>query len=170
MKKGTWLNIISGLIAIMFFYAVYVQLFNSEQKLSEKLKNVFSENAAGILAWLIPAILIITIILLVYKHTRLIGFWASFSLLVVFNVYLILVMDRVAVDGQLNYGGILDNVGLGWQVALNILFIALAILGIWIERYGAAKNPSKRMRHLWFNKNSDKNLEEKNLNKNVMQG
>lgn len=166
-KKETWLKIISGLIAIMFFYAVYIKLKDYEAAKKEMYDQVFSTGVADFLTWFIPVIELLIILLLVLKPTRLLGFWATLGILGSFSIYIILAMNDMFHRKPCECAGILNGAHFGWQVSFNLLFMILALLGIWLEKDWKIKNLLKRTKNAWFNA---KNFISSIRNKKVMRG
>ena len=130
MKKETIIQLISGLIAALFFYAAMSKLMGYEKSQWEMKNQIFSSSIASVLTWLIPATEIIMAIFLLFFNTRKKALWASLFLLSGFTLYIAIVMTGVFGRVPCSCGGILKNMGYGMHILFNLCFIALAIWGI----------------------------------------
>lgn len=134
MTKETILKIISTLIAMMFFYAALVKLIDLDKAYRGMRNQIFSNDIADILTWLIPVIELLIVLLLIYTPTRRKGFYVSFGLLSVFTLYITLLLTRIFGDIPCNCGGILNNLPYTWHIAFNLFFMLLAGIGFTLER------------------------------------
>ncbi len=81
------------------------------------------------ISYLVPTIEIIISILLVFHRTRLIGLYASFSLMVMFSAYII-IMINFSPFVPCSCGGILEKMSWNQHLIFNIAFVMLGFLGI----------------------------------------
>jgi len=91
------------------------------------------EPAAGPLAWLLPGIELVVVVLLIIPRWRLRGLYMSFLLMILFTGYII------ATAGSDEYlpcscGGVLEKLSWKAHLLFNGIFIALALSGIQLER------------------------------------
>lgn len=129
MKKERMTEIIASLLIVLFSYAASSKLMvhhTFEQQLS---KSPFLHAYAGIIMWAIPAIELIITGLLLFKRTRLMGFYASFFLMFLFTGY-IYAMLNYSFDIPCSCGGVLSQMSWHQHLIFNIFFIILALLGI----------------------------------------
>lgn len=134
MKKEVVLKLLSGIIALLFFYAALSKLVDFEVSKHEMLKQVFSRDFALMLVWIVPLVELVIVALLLFNFTRLIGFYASLMLLSSFSIYIAITMSGTFGRIPCSCGGILKNMGYWTHLIVNLFFIVLAILGIATER------------------------------------
>lgn len=139
MKKETILQLISGIIAMLFFYAALSKLIDYDKSVGEMRNQIFPIHIANLLTWFIPAIEIILAFILLFQSTRKIALWASFFLLTAFTLYIAIVMTGIFGRVPCSCGGILKNMSYGTHLIFNLFFVSLAILGLAIE-YGWKSN------------------------------
>lgn len=134
MKKEAILKLLSGIIALLFFYAAVSKLVDFDTSKHEMLNQIFSRDISLILVWVVPITELVIVGLLIFNFTRLLGFYASLILLFVFSIYIAITMSGVFGRIPCSCGGILKNMGYWPHLIFNLLFIVLALLGIAIER------------------------------------
>ncbi len=133
MKKENILQLISGLIAMLFFYAALNKLIDYDKSVGEMRNQIFPIQIANILTWLIPTIEVTLTFLLLFPNTRTIALWASLFLLSAFTIYIGVVMTGVFGRIPCSCGGILKNMSYGTHLMFNLFFVSLALLGLAIE-------------------------------------
>lgn len=132
-KKETYITVITGIIAALFFYAAYSKLIDYDKSSNEMHNQVFPSFVSSILTWLIPAIEIILMLGLLFPITRIKALWASLVLLILFTSYIGIAMTGIFGRIPCSCGGILENMSYGTHFIFNLCFIAVALLGILIE-------------------------------------
>ncbi|WP_316805328.1 MauE/DoxX family redox-associated membrane protein [Pedobacter nototheniae] len=133
MKKETTLQIISGIIASLFFYASFSKLLDYEKSQWEMKNQIFPTEIAWFLTWLIPTLEILFMITLLFPKTRKKALWGSFILLTIFTLYIGIVMTGVFGRIPCSCGGILKNMSYGIHLIFNLFFIAISLVGIALE-------------------------------------
>lgn len=129
------IQFIAAVIALMFFYAVAIKLSDYEQAYWNMHNQVFSEQLAVVLTWLIPLIECLLIILLLYRPFMIKGLWGTLALLSTFSVYIVLAMHHFFDRTPCSCGGILGSQSSYYdQLWFNIGFILLTISGLVIAR------------------------------------
>ncbi|MVZ65734.1 hypothetical protein GQF61_07675 [Sphingobacterium sp. DK4209] len=134
MKKEKFTAILSGTIALMLFYAASTKLFNYQQAQASMQKQIFSRSIADLLTWLIPSIEFIISMLLIYTRTRIVGLWASISLLAVFTGYLLLAMSRIFGYRPCSCGGIIQQLSYGEHLVFNLVFLFLSLIALYLKK------------------------------------
>ncbi|MES1218633.1 MAG: MauE/DoxX family redox-associated membrane protein, partial [Bacteroidota bacterium] len=81
------------------------------------------------IAWLIPSIELLIIALLLFPTTRRIGLYSSFSILLIFTIYLITMVSFFK-DLPCSCGGVISKLTWGQHILFNLGFIALSLSGI----------------------------------------
>ena len=140
MKKETILTLCSTALAVLFFYAAIVKLIDYDHAQASMRKQVFSNSIADILTWLVPAAELITVLFLLYRPTQTLGLWTSLVLLILFTAYIVLAMRGFLGERPCSCGGILQRLSYPWHILLNLLFLAISILGL-IYHHHPKRNP-----------------------------
>ncbi len=143
LNKKTALEIISSLLAAMFFYASFSKLSNYEKAEKDMKNQIFPQPIAEVLAWLIPLIEIILVFALLFPQTQKKALWSSMILLVAFTAYMALVMSGIFGRIPCSCGGILQRMSYEAHLIFNLFFICLSLLGIAIG--------NNWINHRWFN-------------------
>ncbi|SDL11367.1 Methylamine utilisation protein MauE [Pedobacter sp. ok626] len=133
MKKEAILKLLSGIIALLFFYAAVSKLVDFEKSKHEMLNQVFSQDIALLLVWLVPVIELGIVGLLLVNAARLKGFYAALILLCVFSIYIAVTMTGAFGRIPCSCGGILNHMGYWTHLIFNLLFIGFAMLGIALQ-------------------------------------
>ena len=139
MKKNTILNLITAVIAVLFFYAATSKLMDYSKSAWEMHNQVFPDTIAGILTWFIPVIELILMLALLFPKTRIKALWGSLFLLSAFTIYIGIVITGVFGRVPCSCGGILKNMPYHLHLIFNLFFIAIALTGLGIT-YGWMKD------------------------------
>lgn len=149
MKK---VDFIGYLFILLFLYAAANKLLDFQKFKVQLGQSPLLTDYATVIAWLVPSVEIIICILLYFKRTQLIGLYASFSLMLMFTIYITIILN-FAERIPCSCGGILDQMGWVAHLIFNIAFVLLAVAGIFLhgkfnQRYsiaqfesGEAENP-----------------------------
>lgn len=123
------IEITTVLFIFLFTYAATSKLLDY-QKFRVQLRQspMLTYFADGIF-WLVPAIEIVIAILLTRRHLRLIGLYASFSLLMMFTTYIIAI-TRFSDYVPCSCGGVLEQMSWNQHLIFNIGFVSLALTSI----------------------------------------
>lgn len=126
MKK---LNLICHLFFLLFLYSAADKLYDYEQFRVQLGQSPLLTNFAADVAWLVPLIEIAIALMLIVPKTKLIGLYASFSLMVMFTAYIIVIMNY-SEQIPCSCNGILEGASWGQHLVFNIAFVLLAIGGV----------------------------------------
>jgi hypothetical protein len=132
MKKNKSLEIISGLLVLLFAYAAVSKLFHYNDFKLQLGKSPYVNDFAGMVAWALPLGELAVVIALVINRTRLIGLYASLFLMTMFTAY-IYAMLHFSYYIPCSCGGVLSQMSWGQHFIFNICFVALSIVGIFLE-------------------------------------
>lgn len=124
--------VISYLLILLFLYAAANKLMDYQKFQVQLGQSPILTGFAPFVAWFIPAIEVIISVLLIFQGTRLIGLYASFSLMVMFSAYIFIVL-KFAVRVPCSCGGILDKMGWTEHLIFNLVFVLLAAVGIILQ-------------------------------------
>lgn len=133
MKINSILEIIAFLFIVLFLYTGISKLldytvFREQIAMSSFLTPVSSE-----IAWGLPIIEILVALLLFIPGLRLVGFYASLALMVLFTGYIILIPnfnDKL----PCSCGGIIQLLSWKNHLFLNIGLLVLAFVGLYLKR------------------------------------
>jgi uncharacterized membrane protein YphA (DoxX/SURF4 family) len=129
MKKVTALEIIRWLLLSLFLYAAVTKLISYEKfKVQLGQSPLLTEQAYWI-AWAVPVIEIVIVLMLALPALQLIALYASYSLMVMFTTYIVII-TRFSPYVPCSCGGVLQKLGWTEHLVFNIVFVALAATGI----------------------------------------
>jgi len=116
---------------VLFVYAAankVLDFVNFQIQLAQSpLLSSFAES----ISYIVPATEILISILLVFRATRLIGLYASFSLMVMFSAYIV-IMINFSPFVPCSCGGILEKMSWNQHLIFNIVFVLIGFIGILI--------------------------------------
>jgi hypothetical protein len=131
MKRKIIVEIIGALFILLFTYAS-LSKFQDFQKFRVQLgRSPLILAHAGLVAWFIPVVEIAIAVLLSTRRFQLIGLYASFSLMVLFSVYIIAIL-KFSEYIPCSCGGILQNMSWSEHLLFNAGFILLGAAGVLI--------------------------------------
>lgn len=126
MKK---VDIICYLFFLLFLYSAIDKIYDYENFRVQLGQSPLLTNFADYVSWLIPLVEIVIAVMLVIPKTVLSGLYASFSLMVMFTAYIIVIMNYSEYI-PCSCNGILEGASWGQHLAFNIFFVLLAVGGI----------------------------------------
>ena len=129
MKKLPVLQIASSLLILLFAYTAFSKLFDYRAFTQTLSESPLIHNGADTIAWLLPAIELVVVLLLFFEGTRRVGLYASLLLLVLFTLYLLYMVLFVA-DLPCSCGGVLSKMSWKQHVFFNLFFIVVNLIGI----------------------------------------
>jgi len=124
---------LAAMLAMLFTYASVSKLSDYERSKKEMLNQVFPKPVALHLSWMVPVAELITTGLLLFKATRLHGFYCSLLLMFSFSVYIAIAMTGGFAKIPCSCGGILKHMGYGSHLVFNLFFTAAALAGIILD-------------------------------------
>jgi hypothetical protein len=92
-------------------------------------KSPFITQYASVIAWLLPTVEIVVVLLLAWKKFRLLGLYLSLFLMTSFTAY-IYIMLNYSYYIPCSCGGVLAMMSWEQHIWFNIFFLILAIVGI----------------------------------------
>ncbi|MFA7615511.1 MAG: MauE/DoxX family redox-associated membrane protein [Weeksellaceae bacterium] len=136
MKSLTQLKNLSAdaaayLFVLLFVYAAVSKLIEFEDFQIQLAQSPLLSAYAGLVAPVIIAIELITVIFLSFRVTRLVGLYLSFSLMAAFTIYISLILNYSEFI-PCSCGGILEDMGWTEHLVFNIGFILLGGWALWI--------------------------------------
>ncbi|WP_316814101.1 MauE/DoxX family redox-associated membrane protein [Pedobacter heparinus] len=130
--KRMIIDIICYLFVLLFVYAAVNKVLEYQKFKSQIGQSQLLTAYAGFLAWFIPSIELLIVILLLIERTILIGLYAAFTIMLLFTCY-IAVMLTMAANVPCSCGGILQKLGWEEHLIFNSVFVILGYLGITLQ-------------------------------------
>ncbi len=127
------------MLIVLWIYAAFSKLLNYELSKNEMLNQVFPYPVALTLAWLIPAIEILTALLILMPKATYYGFWASLILLISFTLYIILGLFNLYPRMPCSCAGIIPELSWSKHLLINFFFLAITLIAIITNRRGKEK-------------------------------
>jgi hypothetical protein len=139
LKKITIIDVISALLVGLWAYASIVKLRDYHSFRVQLGKSPLLVGFEHIVAIVVPTVELLIALAILNKAYRIIGFYASLFMLVMFTAYLIALLD-FSFYTPCSCGGILGKLPWNVHIAFNLSFAVLAIAGIIIgsKKYKSA--------------------------------
>lgn len=138
-KREILVQTISCLLVLLFVYAAGSKLMDYTKFRVEIGKSPLLTAFAAPVAIAVPVIELIIALLLSFTRTRLLGLYASFTLMVLFTAYIFYIL-RFSPYVPCSCGGVLQKLNWTTHLWFNLFFVLLAALGVLIFPY---LDPSK---------------------------
>jgi hypothetical protein len=123
------IEIISAAFVILFVYAACSKLIDYEKSKLQISQSPVLTQFAGIVVWLIPVFEITIALMLSTLRFRLAGLYASFTLMVMFTAYIV-VITRFSDYVPCSCGGVLEKLSWNEHLVFNIVFVVLGAISI----------------------------------------
>jgi methylamine utilization protein MauE len=133
MKKSIVIEIICGLLILLFTYTGLSKLYNHELFHSQLIVFPLIKYAEPLLSWVLPVTELIVALLLFTQKLRLAALYITLVLLIAFTVYLI-VMILFDINLPCSCGGIIQYLSWKAHVVFNLFFIAVTVIGIALQK------------------------------------
>jgi uncharacterized membrane protein YphA (DoxX/SURF4 family) len=143
MKKSMVIEIISGLLALLFMYAAISKLLDYSTFRIQLNQSPFITRFANVIVWALPVIEITVAVLLALQSPRLPAFYAALFLLSLFTAYLIAMLN-FSYYIPCSCGGVLASLSWKQHIILNAGFIVLSLAGIQLQ--SMRENGSKKVK------------------------
>ena len=130
MKRNLIIEIISGLLILLFLYTGLSKLLEPEKFLFSLEKSPLLSPFSGFISIALPAGEIILAALLFFKRTQLKGLWISLGLLSLFTAYLIYMVvfhDKL----PCSCGGVISKMTWKQHIFFNLFFVLLTAIAIY---------------------------------------
>lgn len=129
MKRETIIDIISAVFVVLFVYAAGSKLMDYGKFRVQLSQSPLLTVFAGIVVWLVPAVEITVAALLITIRFRLIGLYATFTLMVMFTAYIVAI-TQFSDYVPCSCGGVLEKLSWNQHLVFNIIFTALAFVAV----------------------------------------
>lgn len=142
-------EIIALLYVLLFVYAAVSKILDFENFQVQLGQSPLLSAFAHWVAFGTPFLELSIVLLLVFPKCRLPGLYAAFSLMVLFSTYIIVILNFSSFV-PCSCGGILENMSWTQHLVFNILFVVLAIVGIYMLTAFETDPSSTKMNRLWI--------------------
>jgi len=132
MSRKVIVEIISGLLILLFVYAAISKLLDYNTFKFQLGRSPYVTGIAGFVAWALPVGELIVASLLIIKRTKLFGLYASFFLMLLFTGY-IYAMLHFSYYIPCSCGGILSKMSWNQHLIFNVVFTCLALSAILLD-------------------------------------
>ena len=129
MKKGTTIEIICGLLILLFVYTAVSKLLAYGSFVSVLNQSPLVQGRATVIGWLLPLVELGVSLLLFLPSTKELGLYISFALLLLFSAY-IAYMLLFAPHLPCSCGGVISRLSWKQHLVFNAFFIVVAFAGI----------------------------------------
>lgn len=127
-------EIISILLILVFAYTAISKLADFETFRGQMKAQPLPGWISTLVVWTLPAIELITGILLILSRTRLIGLYISLSLMSIFTGYVALALAGAFGSIPCSCGGIIESLSWEAHLAVNLIFTVLSLAGTVLYR------------------------------------
>ena len=147
--KSVIIEFITMLYILLFVYAATSKLLDFDTFQVQLGQSPLLSAFARWVAFGVPFLEFFIVLLLVFPKWRLIGLYAAFSLMVLFSTYIVVILNFSSFV-PCSCGGILENMSWTQHLVFNVLFVILALFGIYIMMAFDTKPSSKKTNCLWI--------------------
>jgi len=123
------------LLILLFTYTAVSKWLNIEAHLYAMRNQPFSRSVNDLLAYALPAVEIITVVLLVINSTRLLGLYISLLLMALFTAYVSAVLLNFFGRIPCSCGGVIELLGWNEHLVFNIFFLLISIAAIRLHKH-----------------------------------
>lgn len=132
MGKKLVIEIIAGAFVFLFVYAAVSKWIDFEKFSVQTAQSPILTHVSELVVWFIPGVELLISVFLCVPRLRLLGFYASFGLMVMFTAYIIAILS-FSYHIPCSCGGILEQMGWTEHLVFNIVFVVLGFTGVWLE-------------------------------------
>lgn len=132
LTQAKYLGAIVFFLAFLFIYAAASKLMEYDVFVAQIGKSPMITDYANNLAWFVPVSEVVISILLFIPATRLIGLYASFSIMYAFSAY-IAIMLLFSPYVPCSCGGILSHMEWSEHLIFNIAVTFLCVIGVVLQ-------------------------------------
>lgn len=134
MKRKLVIEVLSSLLILLFVYTSVSKWLEFTKFVGQMNNQPFPDWLTPIIVWTLPAIELVISCLLMFTRTQLVGFMASFVLMLLFTMYTLLVLLNVFGRVPCSCGGVIENLSWEQHLVFNLFFVGVALAGIFLKR------------------------------------
>ena len=132
MKKKILVEIVAFLFMLLFFYAAFNKLAEYQKFRIQVGQSPLLTGFGSVIPPGVIGVEIVTGVMLMVPALRLAALYISFSLMVMFSVYIIAILN-FSPYVPCSCGGVLEKLSWSEHLVFNVVFVLVAVLGIWLE-------------------------------------
>lgn len=130
--KYVIIEIIAILYILLFVYAAVSKLLDFENFQVQLGQSPLLSAYAKVLSWLIPVIELIIALALTIDSFRFWGLYGALVMMTLFTSYIYIILN-FSTDVPCSCGGVLEKLGWTEHLIFNVIFMFLAIIGLWLS-------------------------------------
>jgi putative oxidoreductase len=134
LKRQVVLECIAALLILLFLYASVSKFLDFKRFIDEMNNQPLPNSWTPFLVWGIPFLEITISAALLFEYTRLLAFYASFILMTLFTIYATLILAHFFPYVPCSCGGVIRKLTWPQHLALNLIYVALSVLGLVLQR------------------------------------
>lgn len=128
-RRIVLIEIISGLFISLFVYAAMNKTLDFHKFQVDLGKSPILNSFSGFVAVVIPTVEVVLSIMLILKRFQYIALYGCFSLMVMFSIYIVLILNYSSFI-PCSCGGILQNMTWTQHLIFNIGFVIMAVIAL----------------------------------------
>lgn len=133
-RRGFYLQLICALLIVLWIYTALSKWVDIGMFRSQLNQQPIPDWSTGLLVWLLPAIELTAAGLLMFERTRRAGLLLSFSLMLLFTGYVAMAVLGYWENVPCSCGGVLNTLGWKEHLWFNLIFTAIAAIGIQLSK------------------------------------
>lgn len=133
-KKLIVIEVICGLLIILFLYASITKLLNPVALRHDMLNQPFPKWFSRQLIWTIPSLEIMLVVLLIFEATRKWGLWGTFGLMLLFTVYAGAILLHLFPYVPCGCGGVIRFLTWPQHLVFNLFFTGITAVAIVLRK------------------------------------
>lgn len=132
MSRKLLVNVITGLLILLFSYAAVSKLLSYQLFILQLSKSPFTSSHAHLISWLVPLGETIVVLLLIGKKTRTTGLYSALFLMTLFTGYIYALL-HYSYYIPCSCGGIIAHLSWNQHLYFNLIFTAIALAGALLD-------------------------------------
>jgi putative oxidoreductase len=129
MKRKVLIEVIASLLVLLFLYACGSKWADFTIYVGDMNNQPFPNELTSWLVWTIPPIELAIALAIAFERTRLVGFYASLVLLLIFTIYTIAVLLHAFKYIPCSCGGIIRKLSWPQHLVFTLFFAGLSLVG-----------------------------------------
>src|ERR1700722_15278031 len=134
LKRQVVLECIAALLILLFLYASVSKFLDFKRFIDEMNNQPLPNSWTPFLVWGIPFLEVAISAALIFEYTRLLAFYASLILMTLFTIYAPLILTHFFPYVPCSCGGVIRKLTWPQHLALNLIYVALSVLGLVLQR------------------------------------
>ncbi len=135
MENNVLINVSRFLLIILFIYTGLSKLLNIQGTYLQLQQIFFIKSIAGPLSIALPVLEILAGLALVFTRLEKLGWWLSTILMLAFTIYITAVLFMDPKLRPCTCGGVISSMSWREHLVFNIIFLALANIGLYQNFY-----------------------------------